>query len=127
MNGPKSRYYTTRIRHTEILRDLFAELPIDLHDIDTHANEECIILHDRFVDDPDDDTIGKIEYSDNDLPDDELALLETLRGQLTANNKLLKHTFIDIPSCTQLLNPIRLSVLIHPVTILIERLSSPGG
>ena len=119
---PKSRNYTTRIRHTEILRDLFAEFTID-----THANEECIILHDRYVDDPDDDTIGKIEYSDNDLPDDELALLETLRGQLTANNKLLKHTFIDIPSCTQLLNPIRLSVLIHPVTILIERLSSPGG
>lgn len=124
---PKSRNYTTRIRHTEILRDLFAELTIDLHDIDTHANEEYIILHDRYVDDPDDDTIGKIEYSDNDLPDDELALLETLRGQLTAYNKLLKHTFIDIPSYTQLLNTIRLSVLIHPVSTLIERFSSPGG
>ena len=97
-DDPKSRNYTTRIRHTEALRDLFAELTIDLHDIDTHANEECIILHDRYVDDPDDDTVRKIEYSDKDLPKDELALLDTLRGQLAAYNKLLKHTFIDIPS-----------------------------
>ena len=82
------------------MRDLFAELTIDLHDIDTHANEECIILHDRYVDDPDDDTVRKIEYSDKDLPKDELALLDTLRGQLTAYNKLLEHTLIDIPSNT---------------------------
>ena len=123
----KNRNYTTRIKHTEILRDLFAELTIDRHDIDTHAHEECIILNDRYVDDPDDDTIGKIEYSDNDLPDDELALLDTLRGQLTAYNKLLKQTLINIPRYTQLLNTIRLSVLVHPVSILIERLSSPGG
>ena len=124
---PKSRNYTTRIRHTEILRDMFAELTIDRQDVDTHANEKCIILDDRYVDDPDDDTIGKIEYSDNDLPDDELALLVTRRGQLTAYNKLLKHTFIDIPSYTQLLNTIRLSELIHPVSNLVERLSSSGG
>ena len=58
----------------EALRDLFAELTIDLHDIDTHANEECIILHDKYVDDPDDDTNRKIEYSDKDLSPDELAL-----------------------------------------------------
>ena len=99
-NDRQLRNYTTRIRHTEALRDLFAELTIDLHDIDTHANEECIILHDRYVDDPDDDTVRKIEYSDKDLPKDELALLDTLRGQLTAYNKLLKHTLIDIPSNT---------------------------
>ena len=97
---PKSRNYTTRIRHTKVLRELFGKLTIDLHDIETHANEECIILHDRYVDDPDDDTIRKIEYSDKDLPADELALLDKLRGQLTAYNKLLKHTFIDIPSYT---------------------------
>ncbi|MDC0135970.1 hypothetical protein OAI26_04765 [Sulfitobacter sp.] len=97
---PRTRNYTTRIRHTEALRDLFSQLTIDLHDIDTHANEECIILHDKYVDDPNDDTVRKIEYSDQDLPDDELALLDTLRGQLTAYNKLLKHTFIDIPSYT---------------------------
>jgi len=93
-----SRSYTTRIRHTQALRELFDKLTIDLHDIDTHANEECIILHDKYVEDPDNDTIRKIEYSDNDLPEDELALLDKLREQLTAYNKLLKHTFIDIPS-----------------------------
>ena len=99
-NDRQHRNYTTRIRHTAALRNLFAELTIDLHDIDTHANEECIILHDRYVDDPDDDTIRKIEYSDKDLPEDELALLETLRSQLQAYNALLKRTFIDIPSYT---------------------------
>ena len=97
---PKSRNYTTRIRHTQALRDLFDKLTIDLHDIDTHANEECIILHDRYVDDPDDDTIRKIEYNDRDLPEDELVLLDTLRSQLQAYNALLKRTFIDIPSYT---------------------------
>jgi hypothetical protein len=76
---PKSRNYMTRIRHTKVLRELFGKLTIDLHDIETHANEECIILHDRYVDDPDDDTIRKIEYSDKDLPADELALLDTAK------------------------------------------------
>ena len=52
------------------------------------------------MDDPDDNTIRKIEYSDDDLPEDEIALLDTLRGQLIAYNKLLKHTFIDIPRYT---------------------------
>jgi hypothetical protein len=99
-DDPKSRNYTTRIRHTEALRDLFAELTIDLHDIDTHTNEECIVLHDKYVDDPDDDANRKIEYNDKDLPADELALVNTLRGQLTAYNRLLKQTFIDIPSYT---------------------------
>lgn len=95
-----SRSYTTRIRHTQTLRELFDKLTIDLHDIDTHANEECIILHDKYVDDPDDDTIRKIEYNDKDLPKDELALLDTLRSQLQAYNALLKRTYIDIPSYT---------------------------
>ena len=95
-----ARSYTTRIRHTEKLRELFDTLTIDLHDIDTHANEECIILHDKYVDDPDDDTNKKMEYSDKDLSPDELALVDTIRGQLQAYNKLLKHTFIDIPSYT---------------------------
>jgi hypothetical protein len=95
-----SRSYTTRIRHTQALRELFDKLTLDLHDIDTHANEECIILHDKYVDDPDDDTIRKIEYNDRDLPEDELVLLDTLRSQLQAYNALLKRTFIDIPSYT---------------------------
>ena len=95
-----TRSYTTRIRHTEALRDLFDKLTIDLHDIDTHANEECIVLHNKYVDDPDDDTNRKIEYNDKDLSPDDLALVNTIRGQLQAYNKLLKHTFIDIPSYT---------------------------
>ena len=85
---------------TQALRKLFDKLTIDLHDIDTHANEECIILHDKFVDDPNDDTIRKVEYNDEDLPEDEVVLLNTLRSQLQAYNTLLKRTFIDIPSYT---------------------------
>ena len=99
-NDRQHRNYTTRIRHTKALRDLFGKLTIDLHDIDSHTNEECIILHDKYVDDPDDDTIRKVEYSDRDLPEDELVLLDTLRSQLQAYNALLKRTFIDIPSYT---------------------------
>lgn len=93
-----SQNYTTRIRHTEALRCLFNDLTIDLHDIDAHANEECIILHDKYVDDPDDGASRKIEYSDKKLSPDELAMLATLRSQLHAYNALLKRTFIDIPS-----------------------------
>ena len=95
-----ARSYTTRIRHTEALRGLFSKLTLDLHGIDTHANEECIILHDKYVDDPGDDTIRKIEYNDDDLNEDEVVLLNTLRSQLQAYNALLKRTFIDIPSYT---------------------------
>ena len=56
-NGPDKAAYsdTTRIR-PERLMELFAELTIDLHNIDTHFNEECIILYDKYVDYPEDDT-----------------------------------------------------------------------
>lgn len=96
----QGRSYTTRIRHTKALGDLFKKLTMDLHDIDAHANEECIVLHDKYVDDPDDDTNKKIEYDDKDLSPDELALINTIRSQLQAYNSLLKRTFIDIPSFT---------------------------
>ena len=95
-----ARSYTTRIRHTEALRGLFNNLTIDLHDIDTHANEECIILHDKYVDDPDDDTNRKIEYKDEELSPEDLVLVNTMRDKLRSYNKLIKHTFIDIPSYT---------------------------
>ena len=90
--------YTTRVRHTEALRQLFSKLTIDIHDIDTHANEECIMLHDKYADDLDDDINRKIEYKDEELSSEELALVNTMRDQLGRYNKLLKHTFIDIPS-----------------------------
>ena len=96
----QGRSYTTRVRHTDVLTKLFSNLTIDLHDIDTHANEECIILHDKYVDDPDDNTNRKIEYKDTELSPDNLAMVNTIRGQLKAYNKLLKHTFIDVPSYT---------------------------
>ena len=96
----EGRSYTTRIRHTDALRNLFSKLTIDLHDIDTHANEECIILHDKYVDDPDDDINRKIEYKDEELSSEQLALVNTMRDQLRSYNNLLKHTFIDIPSYT---------------------------
>ena len=83
--------YTTRIRHTEKLRSEFKQLTIDLHDIDTHSNQECIILHDKFVDFPDDNKNKKITYDDSDLT-------RTLRDQLKAYNALLKRSFIDIPT-----------------------------
>ena len=47
----QGRSYTTRLRHTKTLTELFRKLTIDLHDIDTHTNEECVILHDKYVDD----------------------------------------------------------------------------
>jgi hypothetical protein len=96
---PKSgqgRSYTTRIRHTEKLRELFGKLTIGLHDIDTHANEECIILHDKYL--GDNETNKKVEYKDDDLEEDKLRLVNTLRDQLKEYNNLLKRSFIDIPS-----------------------------
>jgi len=96
---PKSgqgRSYTTRIRHSQSLRDLFNKLIIDLHDIDTHANEECIIFHDKYL--GDNETNEKVEYKDDDLEEDKLRLVNTLRDQLKEYNKLLKRSFIDIPS-----------------------------
>ena len=75
----QGRSYATRIRHTETLSELFRELTINLHDIDTHTNEECIILHDKYVDDPDDNINKKIEYKDEELSPDDLALVNTMR------------------------------------------------
>lgn len=97
-NTGQGRSYTTRIRHTQKLRDMFSKLTVELHDIDTNANRECVILHDKFVNDPNDDTVKKIDYKDEDLGPDALKLVNMLREQLKSYNKLLKHTFIDIPS-----------------------------
>ena len=54
----------------------------------------------QIRDDPDDDINRKIEYKDEELSSEELALVNTMRDQLGRYNKLLKHTFIDIPSYT---------------------------
>ena len=97
-SGSSGKSYTTRIRHTQSLRDLFSKLTVDLHDIDTHSNAECIILHDKYVDGHETDTNNLIEYNDNDLSQEHLELVNTLREQLHCYNKLLKRSFIDIPS-----------------------------
>ena len=94
----EGRSYATRIRHTDAVRNLFSKLTMDLHDIDTHANEECIILQDDYVNGPKDDINRKIEYKDEELSSEQLALVNTMRDQLRSYNKLLKQTFIDIPS-----------------------------
>ncbi|MDB0008485.1 hypothetical protein N9E27_05515, partial [Planktomarina temperata] len=52
------------------------------------------------MDDPDDDINRKIEYKDEELSSEQLALVNTMRDQLRSYNNLLKHTFIDIPSYT---------------------------
>ena len=89
------RSYTTRIRPSERLTDHFRRLTIDLHDIDKHHNEECIILRQKFYDEEDNrSTTVDIEYEDNDYTN-------TIRSQLSAYNELLKNTFIDIPSFTK--------------------------
>jgi hypothetical protein len=86
------RSYITRIRPSERLTDHFRRLTIDLHDIDKHHNEECIILRQKFYDEEDNrSTTIDIEYEDNDYTN-------TIRSQLSAYNELLKNTFIDIPS-----------------------------
>ena len=89
------RSYTTRIRPSERLTDHFRRLTIDLHDIDKHHKEECIILRQKFYDEEDNrSTTIDIEYKDNDYTN-------TIRSQLSAYNELLKNTFIDIPSFTK--------------------------
>ena len=97
-NQGHGRNYTTRLRHTQKLREHFGKLTFDLHDINTHQNQECVILHDKYVNDPEDDRSKKIDYKDKDLSPDELALVNTLRKQLQSYNKLIKRSFIDIPS-----------------------------
>ena len=87
--------YTTRIRPSERLTDHFNRLTIELHDIDKHHKEDCIILREKFYDEEDDrNTTIDIEYKDNDYTN-------TIRSQLSAYNELLKNTFIDIPSFTK--------------------------
>ena len=87
--------YITRIRHTEKLRSHFRQLTIDLHDIDTHKDEECIVLHEEYVPGDTDKNKDKkqvvVDYDDNDLT-------KQLRSQLQSYNSLLRHTFIDIPN-----------------------------
>ena len=46
---------------------MFNKLLVDLHHIDTQANEECIILHDKYVDEDETQSNNLIEYKHDDL------------------------------------------------------------
>ena len=84
--------FSTRIRPSQTLVEHFNKLTVELHDIDKHHNQECIILRQKYFDDEDQrKTTVDIEYDDIDF-------INTIRSQLQAYNALLKTSFIDIPS-----------------------------
>ena len=88
------RSYTTRIRHSEKLRDAFKELTTSLYDIEFDDRKELIVLHQRFTDEYDQARQKKLDYTDTDYTNQ-------IREQLKAYNALLRRTFIDIPSLTE--------------------------
>jgi len=84
--------FSTRIRPSQKLVEHFNKLTVELHDIDKHHNQECIILRQKYFDDEDRrNTTVDIEYHDTDFTN-------TIRNQLQTYNTLLTTSFIDIPS-----------------------------
>ena len=84
--------FSTRIRPSQKLVEYFNKLTVELHDIDKHHNQECIILRQKYFDDQDQrNTTVDLKYHDTDFTN-------TIRSQLQAYNTLLKNSFIDIPS-----------------------------
>lgn len=89
---------TSRIRPSLKLQDKFAELTIQLSDIDTHYYEEMLILSDFETDEEGNYTKsnGKkkrkyIEYADTDFT-------KQMRDDLAAYNELLSNTYVDVVS-----------------------------
>ncbi len=87
----RERSYTTRIRHSQKLRDAFLRLSVDLYDIDHHAGKPLILLRERYQDDDDNPQKRLLDYPTN--PE-----VEAMRADLVAYNDLLRRSFIDIPS-----------------------------
>ena len=84
--------FSTRIRPSQKLVEYFNKLTVELHDIDKHHNQECIILRQKYFDDQDQrNTTVDLKYHDTDFTN-------TIRSQLQAYNTLLKNSFIDTPS-----------------------------
>ena len=81
--GPANR--NTRIRAAAPLKEMFAEVSIDLSDVRRHPDQECIVLKQA-------DSL--VEYEDTDDT-------RAMRVRLRAYNAMLKQTFIDIPSLEQ--------------------------
>jgi len=91
-NSGAGRSFTTRIRPSQKLQEHYAKLTVSLFDIDLNYLWECIILREKFIDENDKiSTTYDIEYDDTELTN-------RLRSQVEAYNRLLRRTFIDIPS-----------------------------
>jgi len=91
----RSMSRTARYRASERLQSMFKAALFGLDDIGTHDNEECIVL--KQVEIRDDETAEKSKSIDyEDTPE-----TEAMREQLTAYNKLLKQSHIDIHSLTK--------------------------
>ena len=86
------RSFSTRIRPSNKLRAIFSNLTIELHEIDTNYQQECVILREKYFDEQDNRSTNiDIEYADTEYTN-------TIRHQLESYNQLLRKTFIDIPS-----------------------------
>ena len=82
-SGPYGRANrNTRIRAAAPLREMFAEVTVDLSDVRRHPDQECIVLKQ-------DDSL--VEYEDTDHT-------QAMRQRLRTYNTMLLQTFIDIPS-----------------------------
>lgn len=90
-NTGKGQSYTTRIRHSQKLRDVFFKLSVDLYDIDHHAGKPLIILRERYEDEDGNDNKRLLPYPMT--PE-----VEQMWADLTVYNDLLRRSFIDIPS-----------------------------
>jgi hypothetical protein len=90
-NTGKGQSYTTRIRHSQKLRDAFIKLSVDLYDIDHHAGKPLILLRERYEDDEGNDLKRLLDYPTT--PE-----VEQMRADLKVYNDLLRRSFIDIPT-----------------------------
>ena len=80
--------FSTRIRPGQKLVEHFNKLTVELHDINKHHNQECIILRQKYFDEEDQrNTTVDIEYDDTEFTN-------KMRGQLQAYNTLLKTSLI---------------------------------
>ena len=93
--GNEGANRVSRIRPTTMLKVLWGDYEFNPLDIATHENKEVIILNEAEFD----DILKKkkkslpIEYKDSDN-----ASIPQMRGDLEKYNKLLRETFIDIPT-----------------------------
>ena len=86
------RSFSTRIRPSNKLRAIFSNLTIELHEIETNYQQECVIRREKYFAEQDNRSTNiDIEYTDTEYTN-------TIRHQLESYDHLLRKTFIDIPS-----------------------------